>query len=343
MKTFWFAAAAAAAMLASQPAAATDSAPATDAARMGAWGFDLTGRDTDKSARASLFDYANGGYVAKLEIPADRSSYGAFNALDELSRNRMRAVIDRAAADRAAAGPQAKVGALYRSFMDEARVEGLGARPLAGDLKLVQAVKTRSDLARLMGASAKGFGQSYFTVQVYDDAKEPLKYAVYLGQGGLTLPDRDYYLDARFAPQRTAYETYIARMLGLAGWPQPTTAAKAILAMETEIAKVSWTGVERRDADKTYNPYEVASLNQYAPGFDWTAFLAGADLGGARRVIAAENTAFPKIATIYGRTDLATLKAWLAFTQIDPCCAVRPDSSTTYGEASWSAMPAVAR
>ena len=320
MKTFWFAAAAAAAMLASQPAAAAVSAPAKDltqAPRMGTWGFDLSGRDPGKSAGASFFDYANGAYVDRLVIPADRSSYGAFNVLDELSRDRMRAVIDKASADRSGVGPQAKVGALYRSFMDEARVERLGAKPMASDLSAVGAAKTRTDIARLMGASAKGFGQSYFTVQVYDDAKDPLKYAVYLGQGGLTLPDRDYYLEARFAPQRTAYVAYIAKLLGLVGWPQPAAAAKAILAMETEVAKVSWSGVERRDADKTYNPYEVAKLRQFAPGFDWTAFLAGADLSGATRVIAAENTAFPKIAAIYGRTDLATLKAWLAFTQID--------------------------
>ena len=318
MKTFWFIAAAA--LLVTQPAAAGDLAPAKDltqAPRMGTWGFDLSGRDPGKSAGASFFDYANGAYVDRLVIPADRSSYGAFNVLDELSRDRMRAVIAKASADRSGVGPQAKVGALYRSFMDEARVEGLGAKPLAADLSAVRAAKTRADIARLMGASAKGFGQSYFTVQVYDDAKDPLKYAVYLGQGGLTLPDRDYYLEARFAPQRTAYVAYIAKLLGLVGWPQPAAAAKAILAMETEVAKVSWSGVERRDADKTYNPYEVAKLRQFAPGFDWTAFLAGADLSGATRVIAAENTAFPKVAAIYGRTDLATLKAWLAFTQID--------------------------
>ncbi len=318
MKTFWFIAAAA--LLVTQPAAAGDLAPAKDltqAPRMGTWGFDLSGRDPGKSAGASFFDYANGAYVDRLVIPADRSSYGAFNVLDELSRDRMRAVIAKASADRSGVGPQAKVGALYRSFMDEARVEGLGAKPLAADLSAVRAAKTRADIARLMGASAKGFGQSYFTVQVYDDAKDPLKYAVYLGQGGLTLPDRDYYLEARFAPQRTAYVAYIAKLLGLVGWPQPAAATKAILAMETEVAKVSWSGVERRDADKTYNPYEVAKLRQFAPGFDWTAFLAGADLSGATRVIAAENTAFPKVAAIYGRTDLATLKAWLAFTQID--------------------------
>jgi putative endopeptidase len=328
MKTIWLAATAAAALvLAAAPAAfAADSATATAAApardltkapRMGTWGFDLAGRDTAVTPARSLFEYANGTYMEKLVIPADRSSFGAFNALDELSRDRMRAIIDKAAANKAATGQEAKVGALYRSFMDETRVNALGARPLAGDLAKVRAARSRDDIARMMGETAKGFGQSFFNPQVYDDAKDPLKYAVYLSQGGITLPDRDYYLEAKFEPQRKAYEAYVAKMLGLAGWPNPEANAKAILAMETEVAKVSWTRAESRDDDKTYNPYEVSQLASFASGFNWNAFLAGADLGAARRVIAAQNTAFPKIAAIYGKTDLDTLKAWLAFTTID--------------------------
>ncbi|TAJ69020.1 MAG: peptidase M13 [Phenylobacterium sp.] len=327
MKTAWLAAACAAALLAAAPAAfAADTAaiapetPARDlskAPRMGPWGFDMAGRDTASAAGRSLFEYANGTYMQKLTIPADRSTYGAFNVLDELSKDRMRAVVDKAAANTAATGPEAKVGALYRSFMDEARVEALGAKPLAADIAGVRAARSRADVARLMGATAAGFGQSFFNPQVYDDAKDPLKYALYLSQGGLTLPDRDYYLDAKFEPQRKAYEAYIARMLGLAGWPSPEANAKAIVAMETEVARVSWTRAERRDDDKTYNPMETAELAAFAPGFDWNAFLAGAKLTAAKRVVVAENTAFPKIAAIYGKTDVETLKAWLAFTTID--------------------------
>jgi len=327
MKTAWLAAACAAALLAAAPAAfaadATTTAPETSARdlgkapRMGPWGFDLAGRDTAATAGKSLFEYANGTYMQKLTIPADRSSYGAFNALDELSKDRMRAVVDKAAASKAATGPEAKVGALYRSFLDEARVEALGAKPLAADLARVRAATSREDIARLMGATAAGFGQSFFNPQVYDDAKDPLKYAVYLSQGGITLPDRDYYLDAKFEPQRKAYEVYVAKMLGLAGWPNPEANAKAIVAMETEVAKVSWTRAERRDSDKTYNPVETAELAAFAPGFPWNALLEGAGLTSARRVVVAENTAFPKIAAIYGKTDLETLKAWLAFTTAD--------------------------
>ncbi len=332
MKTAWLAAVCAAALLAAPAALASDAAstaaPATrdlsKAPRMGTWGFDLSGRDTTIPAGQSLFGYANGVYMQKLTIPADRSSYGAFNVLDELSKDRMRAVVEKAAADTAGAGGEAKVGALYRSFMDEGKIEALGAKPLAADLARLQAARTRADVARLMGATAAGFGQSFFNPMIYDDAKDPLKYAVYLSQGGLTLPDRDYYLEERFAPQLKAYEAYVAKMLRLAGWANPEANAKAIVAMETDVAKVSWTRAERRDDDKTYNPVATADLAGFAPGFDWGAFLKGANLTAATRVIVAENTAFPKIAAIYGRTDVETLKAWLAFTLVDQAAAYLP-------------------
>jgi putative endopeptidase len=326
MKSAWLAAAAAAALLTATPASYAADAAATTAnapnnlakaPRMGTWGFDLAGRDTAVSPGHSFFEHANGSYMKRLEIPGDRSSYGAFNALAELSQERLRVLAERAASHPNAAGPEGQVGTFYKSFMDEARVNALGARPLAADLAKVRAARTHSDVARLMGETSKGFGQSVFSAQVYDDAKDPLKYAVYLGQAGLGMPDRDYYLVERFAPQKAAYEAYVAKILTLAGWPDAAAHAKAILAMETEIATVSWTRAERRDDDKTYNPYEVSQLPGFAPGFDWNAFLAGADLSKAKRVIASENTAFPKIAAIYAKTPVETLKAWLAFTTAD--------------------------
>ena len=285
--------------------------------RMGAWGFDLAGRDIGVKAADDFFRYANGTYQDRLVIPADRSTYGAFAVLDDLSQARMRAVTDKAVADQAVGGPQAKVAALYRSFMDETRVDALGAAPLSKDLARIRAAKGHDDIAALMGGSAKDFGGSFFSAYVYDDAKDPLKYTIYLGQAGLGLPDRDYYLEASFEKQRAAYEAYVARMLTLAGWSEPAANAKAILALETEIARVSWTRAERRDDDKTYNPYDVAALPAFAPGFDWKAFMAAMDLASAPRVIASENTAFPKIAAIFAKTPLETLKAWMAFNLAD--------------------------
>jgi putative endopeptidase len=287
------------------------------APRMGPWGFDLSGRDTSVKPGDDFNRYASGAYLDKLTIPPDRSRYGAFDKLAELSQNRMRAVLEAAAADKSATGERAKIGALYRSFTDEAAVNARGAKPLEGDLAAIRAAKSRADLARLMGASIHSFGGSFFSAAIYDDAKNPQAYTVYLGQAGLGLPDRDYYLQPNFAPQKAAYEAYVAKVLTLVNWPDAQAQAKAIVAMETEIAQVSWTRAERRDDDKTYNPYETAQLSTFAPGFEWKAFLDGAEIGGVRRVIASENTAFPKIAAIYAKAPVDTLKAWAAFNLVD--------------------------
>jgi putative endopeptidase len=309
----------AAADAAEAPASAggVSAAALAKAPRMGAWGFDLGGRDTKVRPQDDFYGYANGTYLSKVQIPADRSRFGAFDQLADLSQARMRAVLEKAAADRSGSGETAQIGALYRSFMDEAKVDALGAKPLQADLAAVRAISSKADLARLMGQAQHSFGGAFFNAQIYDDAKDPQRYAVYLVQGGLGLPDRDYYLEPRFAEQKARYEAYVAQLLTLAGWPDPAAAAKSIVAVETEIAKVSWTRAESRDDDKTYNPIETAKLAEYAPGFDWRAYLDGAELGSVTRVVMAQNTAFPKIAAIFDQTPLATLKAWAAFALVD--------------------------
>ena len=329
MKTPWLVAAAAVALSAAAPALAAGASPAggaattaaaaslTETPRMGPWGFDMAGRDTAVAPGQDFFKYANGTYVDRLEIPPDRSRYGAFDRLQELSQNRMRAVLEAAAADPAATGERAKVGAFYRSFMDDKRLDTVGAKPLAAELARVRAARNKSDIARLMGRGQLGFGGSFFGPGVSDDAKEPMRYAVYLGQAGLGLPNRDYYLKPEFAPKLAAYQAYVAQILTLAGWSDPQGAANAIVAMETEIARVSWTLEDRRDDSKTYNPIPTAELDGFAPGFDWAAFLDGAELGKVQRIVLQENTAIPKIAAIYTKTPLQTLKAWEAFNIAD--------------------------
>ena len=344
MKIQWFAAAAATVLLAAAPACAFQPRPVPSAAdapagaagaalsvadlahaqRMGAWGFDMSGRDTAVAPGDDFYGFANGTYVSRLEIPADRSRFGAFDVLNELSVNRMRAVVEAAAADPAATGDAARIGALYKAFMDEGRIEALGVKPLAADLAIVKAAKSRDDLARLMGESQAAFGGAFFGAYIGDDAKDPEHYAVYLFQAGLGMPDRDYYLQDSFAAQKAAYEAYVAAMLTQVGWPEPQAAAKAIVATETRIAEVSWTRAERRDDDKTYNPFEIGQLKAYAPDFPWEAFMQGAGLSKVNRVVVAENTAFPKIAKVFAETPVETLKAWAAFTLVDNAAPYLP-------------------
>jgi putative endopeptidase len=286
------------------------------APRMGPWGFDASGEDASVKPGDDFFRYADGKAVDKMVIPPDRSRFGAFDELRELSDARSQAVITSPGAP-APGTDEAKVKALYASFMDQRRLDALGAKPLQPMLAAIKGVKTRAQMARLMGQGAGSFYGAFFGVYIGDDAKDPTRYAVILGQSGLGLPDRDYYLTPQFAAKKALYQAYVAATLKRIGWPQPALRAKQIVAMETEIAKVSWTRVQERDADKTYNPMSPAELAKAAPGFDWSAYFAGAQLAGVNRVIVNENTAFPKIAAIYAKTPLPLLRAWQAYTVTD--------------------------
>ena len=296
--------------------AAPTAAAAADAPQIHPWGFDLGGRDLAVKPGDDFNEYANGAYLKNTEIPSDKARFGPFDVLYETAQGQLKSIIETSAANPVNANAQ-KVGALYASFMDEARVNQLGAQPLAADLAAVRAVADHSGMARLMGESHAGFGGSLFSVDVFEDLQNPNLNSAYMGQGGLGLPDRDYYLKADFAPQREAYVAYITRALTAAGWSNPAQAAADILAFETKIAEKHWTTVERRQIDKIYNPAPTADLAKLAPGFDWTAFLQGAQIGDVLTIVLMENTAIPGIAQVFADTSLDTLKAWEAFQIVD--------------------------
>ena len=323
MTSTWFASAAAAALAITAAAtAATPSKPdpldpGVITPHYGSWGFDALGRDTKVKPGDDFFRYANGGYVDRLEIPADRVTYGNFVTLGVLSENRVHKILEDAAVGKAGADPlQAKLGAYYRAYMDEARVDALGAKPLLADLDKVKAAKTHEDIAALMGDKTLP-GGALFAAFVSPDAKSPTRYAVSMGSGGIGLPDRDYYLKPQFAAIRTAYRAYVEQMLTLAGWDAPAANADAIMAFETRMAEASWDRVQRRDRDKTYNPKTIAELQAMAPGFDFKRYLAAADLAAAPRVIVSDDTAFPTKAKIFAETPVSVLQAWEAFGMTD--------------------------
>jgi putative endopeptidase len=321
MKTF-LAAAAALAAVAALGFAGITLADNSGVARFGPWGFDLAGRDTTVSPGADFYAYANGTYLKQLVIPPDRSGYGSFAALAALSEDRVHDILEKAAHDPAASGDEARIGAFYRAYMDETRIDALGARPLQPDLARIRAAKTRPALAALMGRAAESFYGSLFDPAIGVDAKDPEHYAVYLSQAGLGLPDRDYYLEPSFAPQKAEYQAYVARMLTLARWPHARAEAKAVVDLETKIAQASWSRADRRDESKSYTPMTPAELAAAAPGFDWKAFFAAGGLGEVRKVIVRQNTAVPKIAAIFAHAPISTLQAWQAFTATDAAAPV---------------------
>lgn len=310
MKRIWLSAAAAAAI-----ACAAYAAPSfaqddlTQAPRYGVWGYERGGDPAVKPGD-DFYRFSQGLATDQMQIPADRSRYGNFDKLTTLSEARVHAMLEKLS-------PDDKIGAYYRSFMDEKAVEALGAKPLAADLAALRAIKSREELARLQGATTDKFGRSFFNVFTDSDLKDPNRYGLYISQGGLGLPNRDYYLEPQFAEKKAAYEGYIARTLKLAGWDNPEANAKAILALETKIAEASWKLADQRDPEKIYNPMSPAELEKLAPAFPWKAYMEGAHIAGVPTVIASEKTAFPKIAEIYASTPLETLKAWEAYTIAD--------------------------
>ena len=282
----------------------------------GAWGFDLAGRDTSVKPGDDFNEYANGTYLRTTEIPADKSRFGPFDVLYENAQSQLKSIIETSAAYPANENAR-KVGALYASFMDEAKIEQLGATPLAADLAAVKAVTDHAGMARLMGESHSGFGGSLFGIDVFEDLKNPNLNSAYLGQGSLGLPDRDYYLKPDFAAQREAYLAYLTTTLTAIGWADPAKTAADILAFETKVADKQWTTVERRQIDKLYNPAKASDLATLAPGFDWAGFLAGAQVSDVDTLVLMENTAIPAIAQVFADTPIETLKAWQAFNVVD--------------------------
>jgi putative endopeptidase len=281
--------------------------------KYGAWGYDLSGMDRSVKPGDDFFKFANGKWLERTEIPADRTNYGNFAMLRELSEARVHAILDEAAAGTLTDPDAAKIGAAYAAFMDEALADKLDAKPLAPELAQIRKVKSKDEFTALMGkASTTGF-TSILPVFVSIDAKAPTRYAVMTATGGLGLPDRDYYLQPSFAAKKEKYQAYVEQLLTMVGWENPAENAKAIVDFETRLAEASWTRVERRDRDKTYNPMSPAELNAYTPGFDWNRYLAETGLPKVDRIIVTTNTAYPKFAKVYGETPLETLKAWQAF------------------------------
>jgi putative endopeptidase len=275
-------------------------------ARYGSWGVDLTATDRTTKPGDDFDQFVNGGWKRRTEIPADQGSTGVGYDVFNRSQAQIRALIEQAPAT-------SQLGGMYRSFMNETAVEARDASPLQADLKRVTALADKNAFARFMGETNGAFGFTLIGAGVAPDPANPSLNTLFLGQAGLGLPDRDYYLTPTFKPQVAAYRAYIERTLRMIGDKDPAAHADAVLAFETGVAKASWPAAERRDIDKINNPMSIGELQTYAPGLDWDLYLTGSGIAKRDRAIVAEKTAIRDIAALYDRTPLATLKLWQAF------------------------------
>ena len=254
-----------------------------------------------------LSGYVNGKWFATTEIPPDKAAYSAGSKIYDDTQVQLRGIVEKESAQaHPKPGAPQRIGDLYRSFMDEARLEALGTKPLAAEFARIEAIKSKRDVAATIGHLARIGVNAPFAAQVHQDNKDSTRYIVDLGQAGLGLPDRDYYLldgDAKLSAARAKYRTHVEQMMAMAGDPDATRDASAIVALETELAKVQWTKVELRDPIKAYNKVGLDKLGALAPGYDWKRYLDSAGVEGkvSYLIVASRATSPPSPAFSTGR------------------------------------------
>ncbi len=295
-------------------------APESPKPTIGTWGFDEAGMDKSVLPGNSFYDYSNGTWARTTAIPADKSSYGMFTMLQDLSNTRTRGILEKAAQD-----PSSKIGIAFTTYQDTAAIDAKGLAPIQPWLNQIKGLRSKAGYAALAAdADRHGIGLP-FRSGVGQDDKNPETYVMGISQGGLGLPDREYYLskDAKMVALRAAYRDYLTKMLTLAGEPDAAARADALIAFETRIATVSWTRVDSRDATKTYNPMTLAQLRQRAPGIDWAGFFRaqGADVG---TIVVAQPSAVTGIAKLVGAAPLGVLKDQMMLRSLGSFAAVLP-------------------
>ena len=279
-------------------------------------GIDLQYVDRSVRPQDDLFRHLAGGWLAGDVIPADRARYGSFDALADATEKQVKAIVDELAArqDLAAGSDERKIADLYASFMDEKALERRGTSALRAELAKITALTGKGQLAAVFAdLQALGVAQplGFF---INPDARNSTRYVVYLEQGGLGLPDRDYYLkdDARLKEARLAYLGHVQRMLTLAGVSDAKAEAERIVELETAIARAQWTKVESRDAIRSYNKIAVKGLAALGAGFDWPAYLGAAGVGDKVKELIVRQPSYVKgLAKLIDETPLSTWQAYL--------------------------------
>jgi putative endopeptidase len=244
-------------------------------------GIDTQYFDANVRPQDDFYQYVNGKWLATIEIPPDRPAYGTASKLFDDSQTQLREIIEAAAGDaRAPPGSdQARIAALYRSFLDQATIERLGIKPLVAELARIDSVKSKRDIPALLAHLQRIGVNVPYGLSVHLDSRDAAHYIVDIQQDGLGMPDRDYYLrdDATTLRLiRHQYQLHISAALARLGDHHPAQEAAAIVALETELAKVQWSKAQNSDPARTYNRVEIAQLGLVSPGYDWQRYLTAA-------------------------------------------------------------------
>ena len=297
-------------------------------------GISIANMDTAVRPGDNFYLYANGGYIARTKLPADRASLGVFTMLDDLSSKRIASIIDDAAKATAPANSdKRKIADLYHSYMDEAAIESHGLAALKPHLDAIAAIKTQRELARALGLSLRAdvdplnntnyHTSNIFGLWVASSFNDSDHYAPYLLQGGIEMPDRDYYLSdsPHMKEIRTKYQTHIATMFRLAGIADGETRAARVVALETAIAKVQTSLADSENIEHANNPWTAADFRTKAPGLDWNEFFRAAGLDKQQVFIVWQPGAFSGEAALVASQPLDAWKDLLAYHLIEDYAA----------------------
>ena len=301
--------------------------PATAAASgsmVGSYGFDETGMDRSVRPGDDFDRYANGAWSARTVIPGDHAYWGNWDILEEEARTQVRDILEEAGRVRGPAGSnQRRMGDYYASYMDEAAIERAGATPLKSELAAIASIRDYVALATEMGRALRDGDSMPLNVFVIGDLKRPDANLPYLEQGGLGLPDRDYYLkdEPAMVKAREAYVAYATRLLQLSGVARDHDDAQrratAVYDLEHRLAEGHWTRVALRDIPARYDAWSSADYATKAPGFDWPAFFAAAGLAGQPVIVASTNTSLTATAALVGKVPLAVWRDYLVVRVVD--------------------------
>jgi predicted metalloendopeptidase len=301
-------------------------------------GLDVAGIDRAVAPGDDFFRYANGAWLDATEIPPDRSSWGAFGQLAELTDRRNDELIRNAGTGAPAGSEPRKISDYYASLMDAERIEGLGLEPLAAGLRSIDAIHDRAGLARALGATLRAdvdilnnadlHTPNLFGLWVAQDLDDPSRYSPFLVQGGLGMPDRDYYLNPsqKMADVRNKYEAYIAALLSLAHVADAQAKAAAVFDLEHRIAAVHWSRADSEEVLKGNNHWARKEFAQRAPGLDWEAFFDAAGLVRQDEFVVWQPSALTGESALTASVPLDTWKDLLRFHLIDSKCAFLPQA-----------------
>jgi predicted metalloendopeptidase len=232
--------------------------------------------DPKTRAQDDLFRAANGAWLDKNQIPAEKSSYGVYDVVNDRAEQELRAIIeDLATSDTAPDSEAQKIADLYTSYMDEPRADELGLKPLETEIARIDAITRKAELPALIAHLHRLSVAAPFVLSVNQDSKDSSQYVIEFSQSGLGMPDRDYYLsnEKAFVELRQQYAAYVEKMFTLAGISDAARSAREVIALETKLAAKQWTQVDERDVDKTYNKMDIAALKKLMPAFDWDLYF----------------------------------------------------------------------